>query len=527
MPTERFESVCKAMADPDFYPHPVSNIQRLDTHISTVFLTGEWVYKLKRPVDVGFLDYRKPEDRRFYCQREVELNRRLSQGVYESVVTIYENPKGFTLLENGEAAEYAVRMKQLPEQARLDTLLRKNRIPSDRLGGLGRILADFYAEGEHGSEIDRYGRRDAVIYNSEENFIQLDPFVGRLFDGEPWKFIKEVNRAFLDHHHALFERRLEKGKIRDGHGDLRTDHIYFLEGIQIIDCIEFNDRFRYGDVAVDLAFLYMDMEHLGYPDAGHAVLKAYAERGDDPEIYGLLDFYAAYRAIIRLKVACIRYQEVDSEQERNRIQKTIDTHLDLAYRHTLMFSRPTLWVFCGLPASGKSSLAERLARVLSIGVISSDDIRRKRDTRNEVVPFGQGRYSLERRGRVYSRMLNRAQDLLKKGRSVILDATYALKQWRAGAVQLAADLDICLLFVECGCDIAVIRSRLKEREQSSGRSDARLQHIDQLQKEFEPITEFHSEIHIHMNTEGPIQETLIRALSDGYLRKSAQLNQRL
>ena len=303
MPTDRFMSVCKAMADPAFYPHPVSNLQRRDTHISTVFLAGEWVYKLKRPLDVGFLDYRNLEDRRFYCEREVELNRRLSRGVYESVVTIYESPKGFSLSRNGEAAEYAVRMKRLPGRARLDSLLRKNQISSDQLGALGRMLADFYAQGEHGSGIDRYGRRDAVIYNSEENFIQLDPFVGWLFDGESWKFIKEVNRAFLDHHQALFERRLENGKIRDGHGDLRTDHIYFLEGIQVIDCIEFNDRFRYGDVAVDLAFLLMDMEYSGYPDAGHAVLIAYAERGGDPEIYTLIDFYAAYRAIVRLKVA--------------------------------------------------------------------------------------------------------------------------------------------------------------------------------------------------------------------------------
>ncbi|MFP4348027.1 MAG: AAA family ATPase [Desulfococcaceae bacterium] len=527
MPTERFQSVCKAMADPGFYPHPVSNLQRLDTHISTVFLTGDWVYKLKRPVDVGFLDYRKPEDRRYYCEREVDLNRRLSRGVYEGMVTIYETSKGFSLSKEGQAAEYAVKMKQLPDRARLDTLLHQNRITPDQLSALGRMLADFYADSEGGSEIDRYGRRDVVIYNSEENFMQLDPFVDRLFDGAPWKFIQEVNRAFLDHHQALFERRLQEGKIRDGHGDLRTEHIYYLDRIQIIDCIEFNDRFRYGDAAVDMAFLHMDMEYLGYPDAAQTVLKAYAKRGDDPEVYALIDFYAAYRAIVRLKIACIRYREAESEPERKSVQEKIDTHLNLAYRHTLMFSRPTLWVICGLPASGKSSLAEGLARSLSIGVIRSDDIRKEDDARNEVVPFGQGRYSRERRARVYGRMLNRAQDHLKQGRSVILDATYALKEWRAEAVQLAADLDTYLLFAECGCDTAVLRSRLKAREESSGRSDARLQHLTELMNQFEPLTELHPDHHIRIATDAPIRDTLIGLLSNGYLCKTAQLNQRV
>lgn len=525
---DRFQSILEAMADPGFYPHSVSSIDRRETHISAVFLTGEWAYKLKKPLDLGFLDFRNLEDRRKYCEREVELNRRLSQGVYQGVVGIYQTPDGFSLTGDGEPVEYAVRMKQLPDEARLQTLLEKNSVDPDQLKALGGILAAFYRKSEQSSEIDRYGRREAVIFNSEENFTQIEPFVGRLFPDDAWQFIQEVNRAFPERHKALFDRRLETGKIRDGHGDLRTDHIYFFpDEIQIIDCIEFNDRFRYGDVAVDLAFLHMDMEHLGRPDAGQAVLKTYAEHGQDPEIYALIDFYAAYRAIVRLKVACMRFEEPDAEREREALLKKIHTHLDLAYRHTLLFSRPTLWAFSGLPASGKSSLARRLAQTLSIETIRSDGIRKETDPQGRVVPFGKDGYTREKRGRVYARMLNRARDHLKQGRSVILDATFALREWRREAAQLATDLGACFLLVECGCDADVIRSRLRERERSPGQSDARLLHLDDMLQEFEAITEGKPNTHIHVDTEGPIEKTLLQILSEACLYKSAQLDQRL
>jgi uncharacterized protein len=527
-PIQRFKSVCEAMTDPEFYPHAVSDIKRHDTHISVVFLTGEWAYKLKKPLNLGFLDFREIDDRRKFCELEILLNRRLSHGIYQNTVKIVENKhKGFSMEKDGKPAEYAVKMRQLPDKARLANMLIDNNITRSDLERLGEKLAFFYKKSDRSSQIDQYGQRDMIIYNSEENFSQIAPYVGVLLDTERWKFICEVNRSFLYHHHALFERRIEKGKILDGHGDLRTDHIYFIDGIQIIDCIEFNDRFRYGDAAVDLAFLHMDMEQLGYPQQSQVVLKAYVDCAEDPEIYALIDFYAVYRAIVRLKVACIRYDELETLEKKKTVKNEINSLLNQAYRYTLLFSRPTLWVFNGLPASGKSSLAQRLANALSMAVYSSDSIRKEKDSRQELVPYGEGTYTEKRRRRIYTKMLAMAQEKLKKGRSVILDATYAQRVWREEVVRLASDMDSNLIFVECVCKPETIQSRLKEREKFPGLSDARIQHLPQIINHFEPITEVDPHTHVKVKTEGLIDETFHRVLSEAYLCKSAQIKSRI
>ncbi len=526
-PMQRFKSVCEAMTDPEFYPHSVSGIKRRDTHISVVFLTGEWVYKLKKPLNLGFLDFREIDDRRKFCEQEVLLNRRLSRGIYQHTVKIVENKeKGFSMEGDGKVAEYAVKMKQLPDEARLANMLMDNNINRSDLERLGKKLAFFYQKSDRSPQIDQYGQRDMIIFNSEENFKQIAPYVGVLFDRERWKFICEVNRSFLYHHHALFERRLEKGKIRDGHGDLRTDHIYFVDGIQIIDCIEFNDRFRYGDIAVDLAFLHMDMEQLGYPKQSQMVLKSYVDCAHDPEIYALIDFYAAYRAIVRLKVACIRYDELKSREQKKAMTNELHGLLNQAYRYTLLFSRPTLWVFSGLPASGKSSLAQRLASTFSMAVYSSDSIRKEKDSRPELVPYGEGKYAEKRRRRVYTKLLAIAQEKLKKGRSVILDATYSRRVWREEVAQLASDMDSNLIFTECEGKLETLLSRLKEREKNPGLSDARIQHLPEIMNHFEPVTELDPRNHIKVKTDSSIDENFHRILSEAYLCRAAQIKSR-
>lgn len=521
----RFDAVCKAMADPDFYPHPVSGIIRRDTHISIVFLTGQWAYKLKKPLNLGFLDFKELADRRKFCEREVLLNRRLSKGIYKNIVTIFEKDKNtFSLTDGGIAVEYAVKMKQLPDEAQLGNLLTKNAVTASGLKRLGKKLAFFYLKSKQTAQIDRYGRRDMVIFNSEENFIQISPHVEHLLDREKWQFICEVNRSFLYHHRALFERRIANGKIRDGHGDLRTDHIYFFDGIQIIDCIEFNDRFRYGDVAIDIAFLHMDMEQLGYPYESQMILKGYVEHAHDPDIYALIDFYAAYRAIVRLKIACIRHDEVKTQKQRDRVKIEINTYLNFAYRYTLLFSRPTLWIFGGLPASGKSSLAQKLANTVSVAVFSSDTVRKKKDNRQNIVAYGTGQYSEQKRQRVYNKLLALAQKNLKKGRSVILDATFSRRKWREDVAQLASDTDTNFIFVECKCDAKTIRVRLMEREKNTGLSDARIQHLEDIMQHFDPIRELPPHKYFKISTDTNIDQTFYQILSKAYLCKSDQID---
>lgn len=526
-PIERFESVCLALSDPSFYPHPVSQIERRDTHISAVFLTGKWVYKLKKPVDFGFLNFCKPADRLKFCQQEVSLNRRFSRDIYQGVVKIHQTEDGrFTLEEKGTVAEYAVKMRQLPDASSFKALLNAGKIKAKQLTALGEMLAEFYETSRRTAEIDRFGGLDILSFNIEENFRQLEPFRDTILEPEKWDFICRASRSFLEMHRALFERRVEGGHIRDGHGDLRAEHIYFYKGIQIIDCIEFNDRFRYGDTALDLAFLHMDLEHLGHADASRRLLAAYAAKADDPELYVLLDFYAAYRAVVRLKVSCLQLQNLDVDK-RSFLQMEAKKYLNQAWRYALQFSRPTLWVFCGLPATGKSMLAEQLARILSIPILQSDRLRKEglESRESTVVPFGQGLYRREARHQVYRRMFDLARRQLEGGCSVILDATFARREWRREAQQVALSQDANLIFVECICDPQIIRSRLEEREKTAGVSDARLQHLPDMIKSFEPLTEFAADVHLPLETQQPFRHAFNHLLAESYHRQSLQVKQ--
>ena len=265
------------MASPAFYPHRVSMLERRETHISVVFLTGDFVYKLKKPIDFGFLDYTGLNTRRRMCELEVKLNQRLSRDVYLGVVPLSRKDDGFLFGDSGEVVEYAVKMKQLPDDASLSSLIVSGRVTPEEMRRLGKLLAEFYATAERSRQIDRYGASRAIEVNTEENFRQLAPFIGSLVEKERFDFVMASSRAFLPDCATLFDRRISEGRIRDGHGDLRAEHVYFLDRIQIIDCIEFNERFRYGDTAIDLAFLHMDVERLGRSELSLKMLDGYAD----------------------------------------------------------------------------------------------------------------------------------------------------------------------------------------------------------------------------------------------------------
>ncbi len=523
--SECFDAVCQAFSKPSFYPHPVDTIERRETHISVVFLTGDRVYKLKKPVDFGFLDFLHLEDRRNFCEQEVRLNRRFSHDIYDGVVPVYQTADGrFTLEETPTVAEYAVRMRQLPDTASLIAMLRNDRMTEARLTELGGMLAEFYRRTERNATIDQYGGLDVVSFNIGEKFTQMKPFLDILPDTDKWDNLCRATRSFLKQHASLFEKRVRNGFIRDGHGDLRAEHIYFDNGIQIIDCIEFNERFRYGDTAVDLAFLYMDLECLGYPDAARMLMAAYAAEADDPGLYALLDFYAAYRAVVRLKVSCFQLADAD-EPRRQVLMQDIENYFGLACRYTLQFSRPTVWVFCGLPAAGKSLLAEHLSQALSIPLQQSDVVRKEDQAHpaSNVVPFGEGMYRPEARSQVYDKMREEASKQVEKGGSVILDATYARRDWRLAVSRMAEASGANCIFVECICDPEVIRSRLTNREGTDGASDARLDHLPEMIDAFEPLTEQAAECRMQIDTDRPFKDVFSQLLVEGHARRNMQI----
>ncbi|MHC1742757.1 MAG: AAA family ATPase [Syntrophobacteraceae bacterium] len=533
---KRFEETCRAFLDPSFYPHSVREIERRDTHISAVFLTGDWAYKLKKPVDFGFLDFSTLEKRLHCCRQEVLLNGRLSHGVYHSVETIRRDAAGRLCLGgDGDGVEVAVKMRQLPEEASLQALLSKSlreQISLDaslgrRASELGHLLAGFYLSSPRSASVDHFGDPDVVAFNVEENFQQIEPFAAHLLPLDRWDLVREVSRAFLKFWRPLFEKRIEEGRIHDGHGDLRPDHIYLLDPIQVIDCIEFNDRFRYGDAASDLSFLHMELERLGQSGLSRAILDAYVEAAKDFDLYALIDFYAAYRAVVKVKVACLRWSELDEGAERAVLQKEAEEYLSLAYRFALQFSRPTLWVCCGLPASGKSYLARALAEALSLVMVQSDRLRKEREgiaaAQPVIVGYDQGLYRLERRQYVYAAMLAIAQEELRRGRSVILDGSFSRRRWRDDARRLAIDCDTNLIFLECACEEGDIRERLIQREVTGGTSDARLQHLTKMIQEFEPTVELGLSEHVVVDTCRPFEHSMARVFSEGYACKCEQV----
>ena len=517
---ERFDDICRAMSEPAFYPHPLSGVERRETHISVVFLAGDWAYKLKKHKELGFLDFRDPVRRLHFCMQEIKLNKRLSFGVYQEVLGIQEGRTGLCFGPVEGALEYVVKMRRLPDEASLEALLQRGVVTQKHITSLGEILAAFHERAERGHDIDAYGDLEHVRFNMEENFTQVLPFAQDHFDPQKWEFFRQVCRSFADNHGDLFMHRVREGRIRDGHGDLRAEHVYFHHGVQVIDCIEFNERFRYGDCALDLAFLVMDLDRLGFAEVGQQLMRVYASASSDAEVYALIDFYAAYRAFVRLKVACF---SIEHAEERAVVAGEIRGYMDQAYRYAVTFGRPVLWVFCGLPASGKSTLAQRVAKSLFMRLFASDSVRKKdHDFADDgVVAFNTGAYRPVMRGRVYAKLFNLAQDELRRGRSVALDATFSSREWRESAMRLALDQNAGLIFVHCVCSPLTIKTRLAQREANSGESDARLIHFDDLIRNFEPFDDT-TDTYLGVCTEQSVEDSFYSALSQGYAMRQAQ-----
>jgi hypothetical protein len=520
--------IFNAMSSSDIYPHAIDRIAQQDTIISKVFLTGQYAYKIKKPVNLEYLDFTTLESRKHYCEQEVHLNRRLAPDVYLGVVPITFEDGQYHLAGSGTPTEYAVKMRQLPERLSMRNLIRRGKLDCDSTDALARKLAEFYQQDSADNQIDIFGSWQTIWANCEENFRQAEPYVAEIIDERKFQIIRAATRAFLIRRRALFDRRMEKRKIRDCHGDLRTGHIYFSDGIQIIDCIEFNDRFRYADITSDLAFLAMDIDFEGHPETARQLIDAYVDYTKDRELFVLLDFYKCYRALVRAKVNCFRLQDKNytNHEASGRIRKA-RRYLDLAYRYAVQFTRPTIWIICGLPAAGKSSIARELAGAINISVFRSDEVRKVLfgfepfDYRNEL--FEEGIYSKKASSHTYAKLLLLAQEEVKKGRSVILDATYSREHDRDGVLCLAKDMDANIIFVECVASYQTLKKRLVERETTVTTSDARLQHLKQFRARFEPLTKIRDELHIRVDTDMPLNECMLQILSHDHSSASRQI----
>lgn len=491
----------------------------IETHISWVFLRRDEVFKLKKPVDFGFLDFSDAASRRAACEAEVELNSRLAPGVYRGVLPVWRDRAGqhhVAPSAEGEVVDHVVHMDRLPVEARADLRLERGALGRDDIARLARRLARFHGAAARSREIAEFGSVGSIRRNVEENFVQARSLLRQIAGEALEREVEERQLDFLGQNPERFARRIEGGFIRDGHGDLRLEHVYLLADRDpvIIDCIEFNERFRYADVCADIAFLSMDLGWHGRPDLGELLLAVYARATDDYELYGLVDFYESYRAYVRAKVSAFGLAS-PSLGVAARAQAEADARryllLALAAERPA-FEAPRLIAVGGLIASGKSAVADALGERLSVPVISSDETRKRLLGVAPVTPLHdqpwQASYSPEVTERVYSGLLARARAVLESGRSVVLDATFGQRARREAARQLARATGAEFVFVECRASESVARARLDARARAPSVSDGRSELYAELARRQEPVTELTPPEHVPLDTDGTLENSL-------------------
>ena len=299
----------QALLNPAIYLEHLGKVEFSETHISLLFFTENHVHKVKKPVNFGFLDFTTLEKRRFYCHQEVELNRRLSTDVYLGVVEISEEDGSISLNGRGEVIEYAVKMRRISGDLLMSRFIEEENLTEQMIARVAEKLASFYSAADTNEEIRSYGKPERIRQDTDENFDQTRTYIGRSISGRAFEAIQEATNVFLTGKRASFERRIREGKIRDCHGDLRSEHIYLGDEILIIDCIEFNRRFRYTDVAADIGFLAMDLDYRGRKDLSKHLIDSYIRMSGDRDVLQVLDFYKCYRAYVRGKVESFRLDD--------------------------------------------------------------------------------------------------------------------------------------------------------------------------------------------------------------------------
>ncbi|MEQ8785942.1 MAG: AAA family ATPase [Pirellulaceae bacterium] len=475
------EQLVQFLQSPHAYAERVRTVECVETHISWVFLTERHAYKLKKPVKFEFLDFSTPALRRAACEQEVALNRRLAGEVYHGVTPITCERGRLTLDGKGEPIDWVVKMSRLPADRSLDRLITADTLSPARLDELSAKLVDFYVP------------LSSVMLSTSDYHAHLEQHVAanrqELLDkqhGLPSAIVKRIHAAqfrLLRLAPNLLADRVCDGRIVDGHGDLRPEHIYFTPSPVVIDCLEFSSELRQVDVLDDLAFLAIECELLGAGWIGDHILKRYRQQSGDHYPPALLDFYKSYRACVRAKVAALRVAQVEQDQ-REAVRAEALRHLELADRHAAAIGPPLVLVVHGLSGSGKSTLAERLAASLKIDRLSTDDIRREDNAaRVREAAYGEGAYQAANRQRVYDEMLARADAAVRDGHSLILDGTFPTVGLRQRAIDLANERGAIPLLVRCECSTQVALERIDARRRAGGSASDATAEVHQRQLE--------------------------------------------
>ncbi|MFA5323595.1 MAG: AAA family ATPase [Smithella sp.] len=497
----------ESMKKVDFYPHHPAEVELIQTHISYVFIAGDIVYKVKKPLKFDFLDFTSPEKRNFYCHEELRLNKRLAPDTYLDVAVISRDAReNLTLGEGIEIIDYAVRMKKLPADRMLKTLLLRNLVDEKTMDAVARKVAAFHQQARTGKHIDEMGGIENIRHNIKENFEETKNYIDVTIPGYQYGFIRDYAKKFLDENKALFEKRVADHKIRDCHGDLHLEHICVTDDIIIFDCIEFNERFRCGDVAEDVAFLTMDIDFNGYPLHAENFMQSYLKYSGDADMLTLLNFYRCYYAYVRGKVTSFRLDQKEiTDGERAEITEIAKRYFDLAYTYACRLDNPILILTAGLMGSGKSYQAHKLAARFGAEIIRTDILRKGLfnivSTERRYEDFGEGIYSDDISRMVYEKAFDLAAEKIKQGKAVIIDASFKRREERLKALKTARSLGVGFYVLECFCSGEITKKRLEKRARDNDNtSDGRWELFQKQKDEFETIDEVPDDCRFKIDT---------------------------
>lgn len=480
-------------------------VQVAETHSGMVFAVGDLVYKAKKPVDLGFLDFSSVEQRRSVCHREVELNRRLAADVYLGVADV-TGP-------DGQVCEHLVVMRRMPAHRALDALAGGTTEPGertvDRVREVADVLAGFHATAQRSSEIDSQAGRSSLRVRWRANLDALAAFAGDPLDEAALGEVDRLAMRFIDGREALFEQRIAEGRVVDGHGDVLASDVFCLaDGPRLLDCVEFDDQLRYADGLDDAAGLVMDLDRRGYPELAEAFLQRYCERAGDPGPDPLVELYVASRAVIRAKAACLRYSQSEDDDAREAAGTEARGLVEMAETR-LRRAAPRLVLVGGPPGSGKSTLAGAIGDRIGACVIGSDSVRKQLAGLEPDAPappeHTTGLYSEAHTERTYSTLLQRASTELRRGRTVVLDASWTRTGHREQAARAAEAARADVVALHCAADPATTTERTRNRR--PGSSDAGPEVAERLAEAADPWPDAHQ-----IDTSDTPQRALDRAL---------------
>ena len=517
------ECMLHALRNPACYPHPVRHIDILETHISWVLLTGSYAYKIKKPVNLGFLDFTTLAARRYYCEEELRLNRRLAPDLYLETVPITGSPQQPVIGGSGPGIEYAVKMREFPQSALLDGALARGEVSTATIHALAHRIAAFHAALAPAA-VTADAAAAAALAPALDNFRRMLPLLDEPADIAALQAVRGWTQREHQAHSLQFAQRGPAGRIRECHGDLHLGNIALLDGAATpFDCIEFNPALRWMDVISEVAFPVMDLEAHGRRDLAYAFLNSYLDASGDYAGVAVLPFYLVYRAVVRAKIGLIRAsQQNAADRQDPRALYAYPHYLELAAAYTAP-RRGAVIITHGLSGSGKTTLTQASFAALGALRIRSD-IERKRLhgldalARTESAP-GAGIYSPDATARTYGQLAQHARSIAAAGYPVIVDATFLKHAQRAVFRALAQEIGVPFVIASLPAPHDVLRARVATRTAQGGdASEAELAVLDAQIATHEALTADELSLAVTADVRGDLAASA-RALGDALTQR--------